>query len=207
MPKVILSIPSKNQQIEVQINDHLDDTWEPVVVGEISPELEAENALYNYDLNIWADDFDGDGDYLKASIYPYYVDKENTEYPIQTDHGDDIECLILGIKYDEDETQEYKWDVNRGHFYYDENHDKIECPVCERSCYNHDLQTSDELVKGEVVGCTDCMGEQKMFSVYYGDSKERDDSMMDLKALNTDHARTRMKRLIDESDIGEIEDQ
>jgi hypothetical protein len=148
-----------------------------------------------HDLNVSFDTNDDGRDELSLCLYDLYMDEDKV---VQTNYDDWIKCEIVEIDSNEfiNEDEDY--------FYYNESNDKIECPICGRECYDSDLVTSDDVEEAE--GCTDCVGEQKMFNVYYNDSGEDRSGLIEIMGLNNDHVTTRFENEFRGVIINEIEE-
>ena len=147
----------------IDVNDSLIDTWGCVSVGEVPKEI-AYITTNTHDFNIWYDTNDDDMEELYMTLYPLYYYSESEDQALEVDTANGISCKIVEVicpKFEVPEGIEHIGGdefINDGedYFYYNEGHDQIECPICERSCYLHDLIYK----KGKVVACTDCEDEE-----------------------------------------------
>lgn len=148
-------VPSvtKGKVHTVEITDNsLEDTWQHITLSEISPDLLAAGCDGSHDFNVYVSDEGLDRDELVAVVYPLEICKNGKVGTRSLDKA--VKVVIVSVVCKESPNEFVEED---GHFLYNEDNDKIECPICERACYEHDLNTN---AKGVVTSCTDCFKEQ-----------------------------------------------
>lgn len=131
MYNIKFKVPSLTQDTvhSILIEDvSLEDTWTAIKIGEIPDELKAIDHKFTHDINVWLNTNDEGRNELHLSVYELEICLNDPKC-IQTKTNNIDPEYIKGV-ITEIDTNEFNEFINddEDYFYYNENHDKIECP-------------------------------------------------------------------------------